>query len=427
MPNDHSTRPSGDTAAPKPTAPTSPPPAPAEASAPHGAIAVIALATGALVANIYYAQPLTAAIGTDLGIGTGLAGAIPGITQLGYGTGLLGLVSLADLVNNKRLVLVTQALVTLALAAATFAASAPVFFLASFFVGFFSAGAHVLVPFVARLVPAAQRGRVVGNVMAGLTCGILLARPVALLMADRLGWRSVFALSTLLMIAIGLLLFARMPRLPVHPSGRSYLQNLGSMASLLKLTPALQRRSLYQTLMFAVFSMFWTAVPTLLAEEYGLGGTAIAVFALTGIGSVLSAPVTGRLADRGYLRLPTAIGMAVLGLGMFASGLVSGPRAVILLAVLATLISAATQMTQAVSQRIIFGCSEEERGRVNAIFMTIVFVGGAIGSVMGPLLYRGGGWTAVAVTGGAIGLLLILIAEGRPGRRDGPAAHRSET
>ena len=68
-------------------------------------VAIFALAAGALVANLYYAQPLVASIGPELGISADLAGSVVSVTQLGYGCGLFLLVSLADLVENRRLVL----------------------------------------------------------------------------------------------------------------------------------------------------------------------------------------------------------------------------------------------------------------------------------------------------------------------------------
>jgi MFS family permease len=51
----------------------------------------------------------------------------------------------------------------------------------------------------------------------------------------------------------------------------------------------------------------------------------------------------------------------------------------------------------------VFDVPAEIRGRVNAIYMTLVFVGGALGSLLGTLLYARGGWTAAALCGGIIG------------------------
>src|SRR5690606_876601 len=155
-------------------------------------LTVLAVAAGVLVANLYYAQPLIAAIGPDIGVSPDLAGSIVSTTQIGYGVGLFLLVSLADLVENKRLALVTLTLTGISLVGAAVSTRAAPFFLASFAIGVCSTAAQVLIPFAAHLVPEARRGRVVGNVMAAVLTGIMLARPVALFIAANLGWRAVF-------------------------------------------------------------------------------------------------------------------------------------------------------------------------------------------------------------------------------------------
>ena len=62
----------------------------------RGFVTVVAVATGALVANLYYAQPLIGPITADLGLSPQSAGLIVTMTQLGYGAGLLLIVPLGD-------------------------------------------------------------------------------------------------------------------------------------------------------------------------------------------------------------------------------------------------------------------------------------------------------------------------------------------
>lgn len=126
---------------------------------------LFAFACGAMVGNIYYAQALIGLISDDLNLHGGMAGFIVTVTQLGYGAGLLLLVSLADLFENRRLVLLTLGGTALGLAGAAVSGSATTFLISSFAIGFFACGAQVLVPFASHLVPAASRGRTIGNVM----------------------------------------------------------------------------------------------------------------------------------------------------------------------------------------------------------------------------------------------------------------------
>ena len=71
---------------------------------------MLTIGVGVLVANLYYAQPLIASIGQELHISPGIAGSIVSVAQIGYGTGLFLLVPVADLVENKRLVLTLMGL-----------------------------------------------------------------------------------------------------------------------------------------------------------------------------------------------------------------------------------------------------------------------------------------------------------------------------
>src|SRR5262249_18795822 len=95
-------------------------------------LTLLATATGALIANLYYAQPLVAAIAPDIQIGREVAGSIVSIIQIAYGLGLFLLVPLADRFENKRLVLATLALTTLGLIGMALATSITPFFIAAF-------------------------------------------------------------------------------------------------------------------------------------------------------------------------------------------------------------------------------------------------------------------------------------------------------
>jgi predicted MFS family arabinose efflux permease len=371
-------------------------------------VTLVAIASGALVANLYYAQPLIDRIGLELGISPHLAGSLTSITQIGYGLGLFFLVSLADLVENKRLVLINLALTAVALVCAAMATSAVWFFAASLCVGICSTSAQVLVPYISHLVPEAKRGQIVGNVMAGLLGGIMLARPVALVISAQFGWRAVFLFSAVLMVGIGFALLRLMPmRRP--PGGKHYLQILFSMAELLREMPSLRRRALYQSVMFCVFNMFWTAAPIMLSARFGLSEYGIAAFALAGAGGALAAPLAGRLADRGKTRAMTIGAILTLAVTSYAAGWVADAHWLLTLVLLTVLFDAAVQTNQITSQRMIFSGPQESRGRVNAIYMTINFIGGAIGSVLGTITYAAGGWELTALTGGTMGVLLLLI------------------
>ncbi|HCW62898.1 MAG TPA: MFS transporter, partial [Sphingobium sp.] len=180
-------------------------------------ILLMALACGVIVANLYYAQTLIDVIGPEIGMSAAMAGLITTLTQLGYGLGLFLIVPVADLFENRRIVL-GSIIVTVIACLAVAASQGPTSFLvASILTGVGATGAQVLVPLASHLAAPERQGRVVGTVMSGLLFGIMLARPVANFLAGSFGWRSIFILSAIAMALIGVALLLLCPQR--HPRG----------------------------------------------------------------------------------------------------------------------------------------------------------------------------------------------------------------
>jgi len=379
-----------------------------------GLTAVFSVACGMMVANLYYAQALIGAIAPDLGLRGAVAGLVVTATQLGYGAGLFFVVCLADRVENKRLILTLTIGACLGLVGIWMAQGAVSFLLFSFVTGFCSVGAQIMVPLAAHLAPEESRGRVVGNIMGGLIAGIMLARPLANGLAAIAGWRAIFGVSAFAMVGLVLLIVRTVPERRPRPDLR-YGQLLLSSLSLLRDSPVIQRRTAYQALLFAAFNLFWTAAPLLLAQRFGLGQGGIALFALAGAGGALAAPLAGRLGDRGHVRAGTAAAL-ILAIGAFLlAGWAVAAQALIVLAVAAVILDAATQLNQVLGQRVLFSIAPEARGRINAVYMTVVFLGGALGSVLATLSFARGGWTATAAVGAVLAgaALLLFLTERR--------------
>jgi cyanate permease len=65
----------------------------------------------------------------------------------------------------------------------------------------------------------------------------------------------------------------------------------------------------------------------------------------------------------------------------------------------ALLLDGAVQVNQVLSLRSIYMLAPEQRGRLNGLFMTFVFICGATGSVLAPAVYVAWGWVGVATLG----------------------------
>jgi predicted MFS family arabinose efflux permease len=371
-------------------------------------VGLLAAACGLIVANIYYAQPLISLIAPDIGLSPAYASFIVTLTQAGYCAGLLLLVPLGDLLENRRLVLLTMAGATLALLVAYGSGSAASFLAASLFIGLGSVAVQMLVPIAAHLAPDANRGAVVGQVMSGLLIGIMLSRPVASLVADVFGWRALFGGSALMMVLLAVVLWRLLPVRQPEANHR-YLAILKSMWTLLRDTPLLRRRAAYQAALFAAFSLYWTAVPLVLSgPEFGFTQKGIALFALAGVAGALSAPIAGRLADQGKTHQATGVALVMVAVSLLLSWY-GGHGSLVALLAAGILLDLGVQANLVLSQREIYALGAHIRSRLNGVFMAIFFIGGAVGSSLASVTFTHGGWSMVSLTALAFPVLALLL------------------
>jgi predicted MFS family arabinose efflux permease len=372
-------------------------------------LSVIGANCALLIANLYYAQPLIGEIAADLGISPALAGATITAVQFGYGAGLLLLVPLADMMANRKLVLFCGAVVIAASAALSLVQNLPAFLILSTLAGIFSAAAQVLIPYVTHLIGPGQRGRVIGAMMSGILVSVMLARPFALVVADIFGWRAIYLMSAAATCVTVLALAVLMPERT--PERRlSYGQTLSTAWTLYRGEPRVIRRTMYQALLFAVFCMFWAVAPVMLADLFLMSKSGIALFTLAGVGGVLAAPVAGRLSDRGFEQGATIFACILVVLACGASSIAAALLLFPVMIMVAVCFDAAIQASQTISRLVVLDVAQDSRGRINAMYMTIVYMSGAAGSLFGVFLYSRCGWNAVALAAASAAGLIALAA-----------------
>ncbi|NTB87602.1 MFS transporter [Agrobacterium tumefaciens] len=380
---------------------------------------IVAVVCGAIVANLYFAQPVIGEISAALELLPERAGLIVTLTQLGYCCGLLLLVPLGDILENRRLSLSVLAVGFIAAVTMAITKSHFVFLLASIGLGIGSVSVQILLPYAAALADPQRQGVVVGRVMAGILTGIMLSRPVSALIAGAFGWRSVFWLASTVCILAALLIWRRMP--PRKPDNRTrYVHILRSLLSAARCNRLLQRRAAYQFLMFYSYTLFWTALPLLLfGPVYGMNHLEISLIALAGASGAAMSPVAGKIADRGQIIPGTTIAFTA---GLFAWSIMvfggsGGALGVTVLTLGAIVLDGAVPVSLVMSQRELFSAYPEQRARLNGLFMATFFVGGALGASVGVWAFQSYSWVGVVVAGAAgpalaLALHLIFTAGG---------------
>jgi predicted MFS family arabinose efflux permease len=360
---------------------------------------LFAIAGGAAVGNLYWAQPLLDEIASSLGTSAAVAGLLVTLTQVGYALGILLVVPLGDVLDRRRLiprVLVASAVTLL------FAAVAPSFavlLVALALVGLTTVAGQLLIPLAGDLADPASRGRVVGTIASGVLTGILVSRTVSGLVADAFGWRTIYVVAAVAALVFAVLLRRAIPEL----DRRDRVRYPALIASVFRAVAA--HRSVRVTLVissavFAVFTMFWTALTFLLsAAPFGYSTSAIGLVGLAGLAGAVAAQRVGRLHDRGVSVPVTGAAIALVLVSLVVAGL--GSRSIVVVLVAVVLLDVGVQATNVLNQTRLFAIDPAARSRLNTAFVTGNFVGGAIGSALASVLWNAGGWTAVSV-GGAV-------------------------
>ena len=381
----------------------------------------LGLACAVGVGSIYYNQPLLLVMGHSLGQGPRAMGFVAVATQVGYAAGMLSFVPLGDVAERRGLMMRLYAAVSVALVLVATARNLTWMIVASVLTGLLASVTHVALPLAPDLVPEARRGQAIGTVMTGLLLGILLARSFAGWISDAGGWRTVFFVAAALNAAFVPCLWKVMPRLEPRQK-LTYPAALRSLWTLFRTLPVLRESGFIGALTFAAFSCFWTTLVFLLHAHYGMGPGVAGTFGVVGAAGALVAPFAGRLADRRGTRYVISFAGAAITASfvwLWISERLHGSVALHIAGLVAGVIAldAATQMMQVANQTRIFGLNPGARSRLNTIYMTIYFVGGAVGSALASLAWSRFAWTGVCALAVALMVCAGLVHAAGPSRR----------
>ncbi len=365
---------------------------------------MMAITSGAAVANLYYNQPLLAVIAQSLHTPARETGFIPILTQIGYALGIFLFVPLGDLMERRRLIVTMLTATALALGAAAVSPNITWLLIASLIIGITTIAPQIIIPFAAQLAQPQERGKVVGTVMSGLLIGVLLARTVSGFVGAYLGWRAMYWIASGFMLVLAVALLRLLP--VSQPSLKMpYRQLMRSLLKLIQKQPVLQEASLTGAMSFGAFSAFWSTLVFLLEQPpYGYGSQVAGLFGLVGVVGAAAAPLAGKVADRRSPRLTVALGLATTTLSFLVFWLLGHQLWGLIVGVI--LLDLGAQVTMVSNQALIYSLPSVAHSRLNALYITFYFVGGAIGSFLAAYGWNIWQWNGVC----AVGLSMLVVA-----------------
>ncbi|MBL7736943.1 MAG: MFS transporter [Chitinophagaceae bacterium] len=364
--------------------------------------ALMSVTAGVCVANIYYNQPLLKDMADSFHTSERIIGNMAVLAQAGYGLGLFFLTPLGDKMNRRKLILLLQWLLVLALLGMTFSNNLHVTIAMSLLVGIFSVAAQVILPMAAHLSPH-NKGRTVGIIFMGILTGVLAARVFSGFIAEWLSWRYVYGIAAAMVLATSVALYRSLPDITAVFNG-SYPDLLRSTLKQLKRFPLLRQTAFLGALMFGVFCSFWTTLTFYLSgTPFRYTTDQIGLFGVLAIFSALLAPMFGKLADQGDANRSRLLAVMLVIGAIVISYFYPDTLWTVVIAVL--MLDLGVQAVQVTNVAVIYTLDETAHSRINTIYMTSYFLGGAVGTYSGLLFWQWGKWNAVCLQ-----LLIFSIA-----------------
>ncbi|WP_321335116.1 MFS transporter [uncultured Bacteroides sp.] len=371
---------------------------------PSSILWLMTIGAGLVVANLYYNQPLLGMMGREFNISESKANLISMFTQVGYAVGLLFIVPLGDKFKRRPVLAFDFLLLVLALLGIAVSPTIGIALFASLFIGICSVVPQMFVPIAAQLSTPETKGKNIGIVMSGLLTGILASRVISGLVGQYWGWREMYYIVVVLMVGYGLLVVWKLPDIKPTFKG-TYVGLMKSIVFYARTQPVLRLSAIRGALAFSAFLAFWTTLVFHLERAPFYAGSDIAgTLGLLGIGGALIASVAGRFSHKLGENNIISAGLLL----MFSGWLICwvGGYSYIGLIIGIVLLDMGMQCVQISNQVIIYSLCPEATNRVNTVFMTTYFIGGALGTFIAGKAWQYFAWEGVA----ASGLLILTTA-----------------
>ncbi len=295
----------------------------------------------------------------------------------------------------------------IALAAMAAAPTVTLLVIASCAVGLTSILTELIIPFAASLAPLKERGRIVGIMVSGVLVGTLLANVVGGFVGEYLGWRAMYWIAAVLMIALGIVLRFVLPNDCSAKSEVSYLRLLSSLWQLLYSEPVLQEISVIGILIYGALNVFWVTISFFLETlPYHYGSNIVGLFGLVGIAGALAASFVGKFADHKDARYTNAIALPLTLLSFVVMWLTG--QWIIGLIIGAILLDLGVQSNHVANETRIYTLDPAAWNRVNTIYIFMFCVGGSLGCVLGSIGWSIAKWNGVC----SMGCLMLGVALG---------------
>lgn len=375
---------------------------------PRRMLIMMAVTAGFCVSNLYYNQPLLDIIRNDLNISEASANLITVVTQIGYALGLFLIIPTGDLYSRRRIISLNMLIAAVMAAFIGFSTNTLTLWIASLVLGMCSVSPQLFMPIAGQFSAPKDKSRNIGIVLSGLLTGILVSRVISGFVGAWFGWRTVFFIAALLMLACLVACRLMIPEMKRNFNG-GYSELMRSIFSIYVSHPRIRLYSFRAAFGFGSMLCIWACLAFHIARPpFRAGSNVVGLLGICGILGAVAASGMGKYIPKFGIRKFSTVGavlqIAAWGAAYFFNDSYFGLIAAIILSDLGL------QCQQLSNQS---GCIQEipEAGnRTNTIFMTTYFIGGSFGTFCAGYGWQHAGWTGVCLAGTLFALLSLTLS-----------------
>lgn len=367
----------------------------------------LAIIAGISVANLYYNQPLLNMIRHELGISEFKANLISMVTQIGYAIGLLFIIPLADLYQRKKIILSNFIFLIFSLLSIASGKNIHIILIASFVTGVCSVIPQIFIPIASQFSQPKYKGRNVGIVVSGLLTGILASRVISGFIGELFGWREMYYIAAGMMLICAITIVRLLPDIQPNFTGK-YHDLMASIWTLLKKFPQLRIYSIRAALNFGSFLAMWSCLAFKMSQApFFANSDTVGMLGICGMAGALTASFVGKYVKKIGVRSFNFIGCGLILLSWLF--LFVGANSYIGIIAGIIIIDIGMQCVQLSNQTSIFELAPQASNRVNTIFMTTYFIGGATGTFLAGTCWELYEWHGVICVGVVLTTISLLI------------------
>lgn len=367
----------------------------------------MAVLAGLTVANMYYNQPLLEMMQRDLHISMIQANLITVITQIGYASGLFFVIPAGDLYNRRHIAVTCMSIAAVMLLLITFTTSILLIWVSSFLLGICSVVPQIFMPIAAQFSEPKNKSRNMGILLSGLLCGILGSRVISGFIGEWLGWKAMFAIAAFIMVICMIVTLFILPQMKCNFTG-NYVQLMKSVVRIFSTHSTIRLYSVRSAFGFGSLLALWSCLAFHLADApFHAGSDKVGMLGLCGLASALVCTGIGKYLPKYGCHRFSLIG-SVLQLSGWVVAFFFGDSYIGLVAAI-ILVDIGVQYHQLSGQSGSIAQLPSASSRVSAIFMTIFFIGGSLGTFLAGLGWNHLQWAGVSVVGFSMAMVALII------------------